>query len=158
MAIPSDFPHNLLGAPLIGKSRSVQNLYDVNQNFDGKSLVRQIRDTSTVYFDVSFWVPSYKLPLMALWLETKSKGQFFNITLRTEGGENQYNARWTDMPNEPAESQGGYTYSGTLYAEQVLQGWEGASDDDLNDYWDFLSEEGNNALAITVNENWPDNE
>lgn len=155
MPIPYDFPHDLLGAPLVGKQREEMQLYDVRQNFDGKPLIRQVRDNSTVYFDISFWVPTIKLPLMALWLETKNKGQTFNITLKSEGGNNTYNAQWVEMPLSPRESQGGYTYSGVIYAEKLLQGWEGATDEELDDFWDFIAEGSANPLAITVNENWP---
>lgn len=155
MPIPTDFPHDLLGAPLLGKKRDTMQLYDTRQNFDGKNLNRQVRDNSTVYFDISFLVPTIKLPLMAMWLETKNKGQTFNITLKSEGGDNTYNAQWVEIPLSPRESQGGYTYSGVIYAEQLLQGWEGATDEELDDFWDFIAEGGANPLAITVNENWP---
>lgn len=153
--IPVDFPHDLLGAPLIGKRRVTQQRYSVRRNFDGKTTKRKERDNSTVYFTVSFWVPTAKTPLMALWLETKEQGETFNITLKTEGGENQYNAFWTEIPSDPEESQGAYSYTGVLYAEKVLQGWEDATDEEKDDLYDFVAQGGPNALAITVNENWP---
>ena len=155
MPIPNDFPQDLLGAPLVGKQRQQTQLYDVRSNFDGKALIRQKLDFSTVYFDVSFLVPAAKLPLMALWLETKQNGETFNITIQSEGGFNTYNCFWAEMPLNPSESQGYYTYSGVLYAEKLLQGWEDATDEEKDDLFDFIAEGGPNALAITVNENWP---
>lgn len=155
MAIPNDFPSDLLGAPLIGKQRQERQLYDVRPNFDGKALTRQKLDSSTVYFEVSFLVPNTKRPLMALWLETKQNGETFNIDLQTEGGTNTYNCFWSEMPINPSESQGYYTYSGVLYAEKLQQGWEDLTDEEKDDLYDFIAAEGPNALAITVNENWP---
>lgn len=153
--VPIDFPHDLLGQPLIGKSREEIQLFSSRQNFDGKNLNRQERDNSTVYFSLSFWVPTKNLILMKLWLDKVNKGQPFKITLKSEGGFNEYTANWVEMPLSPRESQGGYTYSGVIYAEQLLQGWEGATDEELDDFWDFIAEGGANPLAITVNENWP---
>lgn len=155
MAIPNDFPSDLLGAPLIGKQRQEKQLYDVTDNFDGRMLTRKKLDSSTVYFDVSFLVPKTKLPLMAMWLDTKKNGETFNIDLQSEGGTFTYNCKWRTMPINPSESQGYYTYSGVLYAEKLQQGWEDLSDADKDDLYDFIAAEGPNALAITVNENWP---
>lgn len=155
MPIPTDYPHDLLPAPLIGKQRSVKQKYDTRENFDGINIVRPLHDFSTVYFDVSFLVPTNKKELFALWLTKVDSGEDFKITLQTEGGFNEYIAHWTVTPENPSEAQGYYTYSGTLYADQLLQGWEGQTEDDLNDYWDFLTEGGANPLAIAVNENWP---
>jgi hypothetical protein len=155
MPIPYDFPHELLGAPLIGKQRQTQQKYDTRRNFDGKSLKRKKRGTSTVYFEVQFLVPAAKLPLMALWLETKDQGQDFKITLQSEGGFNEYTAFWDVMPDNPSESQGYYTYSGTLYADKLLQGWEDATDAEKDEFYDFVAQGGPNSLEITVNENWP---
>lgn len=155
MPIPQDFPHDLLGAPLIGKSREQIQLFEPRQNFDGKNLNRQIRDNSTVYFNISFWVPKSKLILMDLWLSKTKKGQPFKITLESEGGFNEYTANWTEVPLSPTESQGSYTYSGVIYAEKLLQGYEDATEQELDDLYDFVAEDGVSALAITVNENWP---
>lgn len=155
MAIPTDYPHGILPEPLIGKQRNVMQKFDTRQNFDGVDIVRPLHDYSTVYFDVSFLVPVNKKPLFALWLTKVDLGQDFKITLQTEGGFNEYTAHWTVVPENPSESQGYYTYSGTLYADQLLQGWEDATEDELDDFWDFTVEGGANPLAITVNENWP---
>lgn len=155
MAIPTNYPHGILPAPLIGKQRSVMQKFDTRQNFDGKSIIRPKRDFSTVYFDISFLVVESKKALFALWLTKVNKGQNFKITLKTEGGLNEYTCHFTETPENPSESQGYYTYSGTIYAEQLLQGWEGAADNELDEYWDFLANNGVNSLAITVNENWP---
>ena len=155
MAIPTDYPHGILPDPLIGKQRSVMQKFENRENFDGKSIVRPKRDFSTVYFDVSFLITESQKQLFALWLTKVDKGQDFKIRLKTEGGFNDYTAHFTVVPENPRESQGYYTYQGTLYADQLLQGWEGATDAELDDYWDFVAEGGVNPLAITVNENWP---
>ncbi|QDP48168.1 MAG: hypothetical protein Unbinned6437contig1000_22 [Prokaryotic dsDNA virus sp.] len=155
MAIPTDYPHGILPDPLIGKQRSVMQKFDTRENFDGKSIVRPKRDFSTVYFDVSFLIAESKKQLFALWLTKVDKGQNFKISLKTEGGFNEYTVHWTVVPENPREFQGYYTYQGTLYADQLLQGFEGATEADLNAYWKILVDGGVNPLAITVNENWP---
>lgn len=155
MAIPTDYPHGILPEPLLGKQRSVMQKYDVRENFDGEAMVRPKRDFSTVYFDLSFKVHTNKKPLFALWLTKVDKGQQFKITLQTEGGFNEYTAKFTVVPENPIETQGIYTYSGTIYADKLLQGWEDATDEELDEFWDFTVEGGSNPLAIAVNENWP---
>ena len=91
MPIPIDYPHDILPAPLVGKQRSVQQKNDNRDNFDGKMLTRKKRNSSTVYFNVSFLIPYEKTQLMALWLEGVDEGQQFKMSLKTEGGFNDYN-------------------------------------------------------------------
>lgn len=157
MPIPIDYPHDLLPAPLIGKQRSVQQTYDTRENFDGKMLTRKKRDSSTVYFNVSFLVPYEKSQLMALWLEGVDDGQSFKMTLKTEGGFNEYTCKWKDAPINPTESNGYYTYSGAIYADKLLQGWEDSTEQEKDDYWDLLAaNNGYDPLDIAVNERWPE--
>lgn len=157
MPIPIDYPHDLLPAPLVGKQRSVQQTYDTRENFDGKMLTRKNRDSSTVYFDVSFLVPYEKTVLMALWLEGVDDATPFKMTLKTEGGFNEYNCTWKDVPLSPNESNGYYTYTGTIYADKLLQGWENSTEQEKDDYWDYLvANDFYDPLDIAVNERWPE--
>jgi len=156
MPIPIDYPHDILPAPLIGKQRSVQQKYDARDNFDGKMLTRKKRDSSTVYFNVSFLMPYEKTQLMALWLEGVDGGQQFKMSLKTEGGFNDYNCKWKKPPINPTESNGYYTYDGVIYADKLLQGWEDSTQQEKDDYWDLLtSNNGYDPLDIAINERWP---
>lgn len=154
MAIPYDFPHELIGSPLIGKQRKEEQLYNVRFNFDGEAVKRQVRDNTTTYFQVSFLVPRIKLPLMKLWLDTKKNGQEFKINLQTEEGFNDYNAFWSEFPVNPKESDGYYTYSGELYCGIISESC-GLTDSDRDCYYDYLMEGCDDALPVAVNENWP---
>ena len=156
MPIPIDYPHDILPAPLIGKQRSVQQKNDNRDNFDGKMLTRKKRDSSTVYFNVSFLIPYEKTQLMALWLEGVDEGQQFKMSLKTEGGFNDYNCKWKTSPINPTESNGYYTYDGVIYADKLLQGWEDKTQQEKDDYWDLLtSNNGYDPLDIAINERWP---
>lgn len=156
MPIPIDYPHDILPAPLVGKQRSVQQKYDTRDNFDGKMLPRKKRNSSTVYFNVSFLIPYEKTQLMALWLDGVDEGQQFKMSLKTEGGFNDYNCKWKNPPINPTESNGYYTYDGVIYADKLLQGWEDNTQQEKDDYWDLLtSNNGYDPLDIAINERWP---
>ena len=73
MPIPIDYPHDILPAPLVGKQRSVQQKYDTRDNFDGKMLPRKKRNSSTVYFNVSFSSSSSVFPLVSTMYFLKKK-------------------------------------------------------------------------------------
>ena len=157
MPIPIDYPHEYLPAPSVGKQREVQQKGDPRDNFDGKMLWRKKRNSSTVYFEVSFLVPYEQSQLMALWLEGVDNGQQFKMELKTEGGFNEYTCTWKTPPINPTEANGYYIYSGTLYADKLLQGWEGSTDQEKNDYWDLLTANGGyDPLDIAINERWPE--
>ena len=124
-------------------------------------LTRRKRDSSTVYFDVSFLVPYEKSQLMALWLEGVDSGQEFKMEfkmeIKTEGGFNEYTCIWKDVPTSPTEANGYYIYSGTIYSDRLLQGWEDKTDQEKDDYWDLLAaNDGYDPLDITVNERLPE--
>ena len=157
MPIPIDYPHDILPAPLVGKQRTEQQKYDARENFDGKMLTRKKRDSSTVYFNVSFLVTYEQSQLMALWLEGVDDGQQFKMDLKTEGGFNQYTCTWKTPPINPTESNGYYTYTGELYADKLLQGWEDTDQATKDAFWDLLTASGGyDPLDIAVNERWPE--
>lgn len=157
MPIPIDYPHDILPAPLVGKQRTEQQKYDARENFDGKMLTRKKRDSSTVYFNVSFLVPYEQSQLMALWLEGVDDGQKFMMDLKTEGGFNQYTCTWKTPPINPTEANGYYTYTGELYADKLLQGWEDTDQATKDAFWDLLTaNDGYDPLDIAVNERWPE--
>lgn len=154
MTIPIDYPLGILPAPLVGKSRSQIENFDLRDNFDGRQISRQVRNTSPVFFDVQFRVQKYQALQFQIWLENVSNFEPFTIPLKTEGGTIDHVCQIQNPRSTPQESRGDvYTYSFTLYAEQLNNGLNTATDDEK----DLIFNLGNDAslLAETVNEEWP---
>lgn len=153
MTIPVDFPHEKLGYLLVGKQRELMQNYDTSENFDGRMLTRGVRDSSTVYFDVSIKVLQANSIIMAIWLDRVKNGEEFKITLKTEGGMIEHTCRWQEMPLAPNESDNFYTYSGVLYSDQLKTGVEDATEDEKDLVWNLAQDA--NPLDRAVNEEWP---
>ena len=154
MAIPTDYPTDKLPPPLVGKSRRQLQNYDVRDTFDGNAVKRQVRNSSPVYFDVSFRVRAVDRAVFSIWLEQVSNGESFVIPLATEGGVIDHTCFFTELPLSPSEESGDvYTFSGEVFAQQLNNGLNTATDEEK----ELIFELGNDVslLAQTVNESWP---
>ena len=155
MPIPTNYPSDVLPAPRVGKSRTETQNYDSRQNFDGEFIYRPVRDFSTVYYEVSFYIPTNKLPLFRLWLNKTKNAEEFDITLRNEGGNNVHTCRWQQVPLNPTERRGLYIYTGVLYSQQVVNDLDNLTPDEADDFYDFVADGGIPYLDIAVNDKWP---